>query len=302
MDGINEDRNGTAGGATIDLEAGRRAFLRSVGLGAVGVAALGAGGLAPSEAQAAHLTDTNILNFALNLEYLEAEFYLMAAFGTGLTSAETSGTGALGGVIGGRKVSFASKDVRLYAEEIASDERAHVRFLRAALGSAKVARPSINLRRSFTDAARAAGLVAAGAEFDAFANENNFLLAAFIFEDVGVTAYKGAARYITNKDVLEAAAGILAVEAYHAGEVRSLLYARDFTSQALAISRLRDSVDGNTDLDQGIGGPDNANIVPTDANGIAFSRAPEQVLNIVYLGGSANAFGFFPNRLNGVIR
>ena len=269
---------------------------------AAGAATLGLTAATVDEAEAQVINDSVVLNFALNLEYLEAEFYLIAAFGRRLAASDTTGSGTLGGVTGGRKVSFATPIFEQYAREIANDEETHVKFLRSALGSARVARPAINIHTSFTAAARAAGLVGPTATFDAYANENNFLLAAFIFEDVGVTAYKGAARFIQNKDFLEAAAGLLAVEAYHAGEVRTLLASRNLYVQANKISDARDSLDGATDLDQGIGTATAINIVPTDANGLAFSRTPQQVLNVVYLGANASPASFFPNRTNGSIR
>jgi hypothetical protein len=282
----------------------RRNFLRSAGvagLGVVGATALSGMGAGTALAASAP-SDGAILNFALNLEYLEAEFYSHAVYGHGLAPQFTTGKGQHGGVIGGHAVHFETANVRKYATEIAQDEVAHVKFLRAALGSARVARPEIDLKNSFTAAARAAGLVGPHQSFDPFANENNFLLGAFLFEDVGVTAYKGAAPLITNKTYLEAAAGILAVEAYHAGIVRTTLYAKDLTAPVNAISDARDSLDGHSDDDQGIGTKRRANLVPTDQNSIAFSRSAGQVLNVVYLTPKkATQGGFYPHGVNGTI-
>jgi Ferritin-like domain len=283
----------------------RRRFLKQAGLAGLGV--VGAGLLTgienPTMAAAADApSDGAVLNFALNLEYLEAEFYLHAAHGHGLADALTQGTGTRGGVVGGRAVNFETKAVREYAREIAGDELAHVKFLRGALGAAAVSRPQINIKKSFTAAAQAAGLIGAHQTFDPYANENNFLLAAFIFEDVGVTAYKGAAPLITNKVYLEAAAGILAVEAYHAGIIRTVLYGKGLQGPVRKISAARDSLDGMTDDDQGIGSSNRANLVPTDKNGIAFSRSAGQVLNVVYLNpASVDGGGFFPAGVNGEI-
>ncbi len=278
----------------------RRRFVSLAGVAAAGIA-----GASSVRLGAQALNDFDILNFALNLEYLEAEYYLRAAFGRGLAGRDTRGTGERGRVTGGSAVPFATAAIREYAEEIARDEEAHVKFIRAAItafGGSPVARPTIDLRTSFTNAAVAAGLIPAGGTFNPFADENSFLLGAFVFEDVGVTAYKGAARLLSNKDVLEAAAGLLGTEAYHAGTVRTVLFARGMTTAVKKISDLRDAVDGSSDLDQGVVLGGVANIVPTDANALAFSRTAEQVLNIVYLGGEASGFGFFPDRLNGNIR
>jgi hypothetical protein len=283
----------------------RRRFLRAAGIGVAGAAGVTALGLGATTAEAQDArsgtgpSDAAILNFALNLEYLEAEYYLRAIGQTLDKPGEVDGKGRLGDVIGGRKVNFSKVGLQ-YATEIANDERNHVRFLRGALGAAKVARPQINLTDAFNAAAKAAGL---GPTFDPFADENNFLLGAFVFEDVGVTAYKGAAPLISNKTFLGAAAGILAVEAYHAGLIRTLLLAKGLAGPAGKISDARDSLDGSKDLDQGIvDGKGNANIVPTDGNSLAFDRTTGQVLNIVYLNPKkATSGGFFPNGVNGTI-
>lgn len=284
-------------------ETDRRIFLKSAGvagLGAVGGAALT--GATTTAASAAGPSDGAILNFALNLEYLEAEFYHQAVFGESLGDKLTSGKGRKGGVIGGRKVDFATPRIRNIAKEIARDELDHVKFLRTALGGAKVARPQIDLKNSFTAAAQAAGLIGKNQKFDPFANENNFLLAAFLFEDVGVTAYKGAAPLINNSTYLDAAAGILSVEAYHAGIVRTALSEKDLTDAAQAISDARDSLDGKSNIDQGLG-KKGRNFVPADRNGIAFGRSAAQVLNVVYLNPKkVDQGGFYPRGVNGRIR
>ena len=296
-----------------ESEADRRNFLRQAGLMGMGVVAAAAAGTAVAGPASAATPDANltpeqklsdaaVLNFALNLEYLEAEFYSYAAYGHGLENTLTSGTGTKGGVTGGKRVPFKQRYVKQYAEEIANDEIAHVKFLRTALGASAVSRPAIDLRDSFTAAARAAGVITATETFDPFANDTAFLLGAFIFEDLGVTAYKGGAPLINSNTFLEAAAGILAVEAYHAGIVRGALY--DMGDAAISaankISDARDSLDGSMELDEGITKGGKANIVPTDANSIAYSRTTKQVHNIAYLNPAAGVTrgGFFPAGTN----
>jgi hypothetical protein len=210
------------------------------------------------------------------------------------------------------------------AEEIANDEIAHVDFLRAALGDAAVPCPKMNIGPAFVAAANAATGMTLDPEFDPYANDVFFLHAAFVFEDVGVTAYRGAVEPLAplvDPATLSAAAAVLGVEAYHAGAVRMLL--RELSVDGIipsgaygcevgrtqtpygpiesviqAISDLRDSVDGPDDLDQGI--VDDAgrtNIVPTDENGLVYSRTVDQVLPIVHLGPAPG--GFLPEGVNG---
>jgi hypothetical protein len=282
----------------------RRSALMS--FGAVGLAATVRPSVAaaqqptPTTGPGAGPTDIDIFNFALNLESLETEYYLRGTTGKGMDAAD-AGTSP-GPVTGGRMVPWKTDDLRAFMEEVAANELAHVRFYRRTLASQAVARPAIDLT-AFAAAAKAAGL---GDNFDPFASEMNFFLGGMLMEDVGVTAYHGAAPLISDKKFLDAAAGILAVEAYHMGMARSVLYRMGGEARAAAnkLSDARDQLDGPEDVDQGIEVNGKANIVPADADAKAFSRTPQQVLRIVYLTDKAgiSGGGLFPKGMNGTLR
>nr|QOL01135.1 putative extracellular protein CSOL_059a [Pseudococcomyxa simplex] len=274
--------------------------------------------LAVLAAPSAAITDVNILNFALNLECLEAEFYSYAAFGKGL-NATLLGGGP--GATGGEKAQL-SYSVQQYATEIAQDEINHVAFLRSALGAAAIPCPQIDIGAAFSAVINAAlGTKATSYKFSPYDNDLDFLLGAFLFEDVGVTAYSGAAPFISDKTtVLAAAAGILSVEAYHAGIIRTLLFqdgaypVKPYKIQTVdfvqALSNLRAAVGGGKD--KGITDPPangslyipyltskySSNLVPTNDDSLAFARTIPEVLAIVYGGSASTPGAFFPQGIN----
>ena len=290
----------------------RREVLGTVGKVGLGLtaAAVALPTLASAQTARSAANDPAVLNFALNLEYLEAAFYL-AAVGR-LRELQAIGGGAEvrlpAGLDPARGMQFRDAGVQAYVRDIAEDELQHVKFLHAALGSAAAARPVLDLAGAFD----AAGQAASGGKikgFNPYANDLFFLHGAFIFEDVGVTAYNGAATLIGTPAYLQAAASILATEAYHAGAIRTLLYAQRQVEAAAglyvgqvvqAISTLRAKVGGGKD--QGLSDNAGAVIAPTDANGGAFARSTREVLNIVYLAPGAHMGGFYPNGLNGAIK
>ena len=253
-------------------------------------------GLASSGVEAAAITDIDILNFALNLEYLEAEFYTVATtgkrisdFGIGIT-----GMGTPGPTHGGNGIDFStiedgpdadgagdldtrefSRKLRAIAQEITYDEQQHVILLRAALGANAIAKPAINLN--------ALGI--------GFKNFQEFLVLARAFEDTGVSAYGGAAPLITSKDYLSAGVRIGLTEAMHAANLR-LLVAENYVKTA--------ALDSKDVLPP----PSGTKYFTVDTHALAVVRTPSQVLSIVFHNSAPGTYegGFFPNGVNGQIR
>jgi hypothetical protein len=243
------------------------------------------GGGSPTGASEA-ITEADVLNFALNLEYLEAEFYTYAvegksitSFGIGIDGKATGKNLASGGeTTGGSQVIFDNNEIfsRDIAAEIGSDERAHVALLRSALGTAAVAKPNINLN--------ALGI--------GYGSQVDFLTVARILEDIGVTAYTGAAGMLKTPGVITTAARLLAAEAEHAGSIHT---------QVAKLMIASSTVDG-ADLIPPPSGKETQYLSINLSNGLAATRTAGQVLYLAF-GMQANSRegGFFPTGLNGKI-
>ncbi len=230
------------------------------------------------------IDEQDILNFALNLEYLEAEFYTYAitgksikSFGIGTKGRANGANPTEGGTtVGGKQVTFS--DNQLFTQDIASEigtvERAHVVLLRGALGSSAAAMPNIDLS--------ALGF--------GFGNQNDFLRAARILEDIGVTAYTGAAGLLKTPSIITTAACLLAAEAEHAATIRTQIAKLKIQTTAL------DGVDI-------IPPPSGKQFLSINlSDGLAATRMAGEVLYLAF-GNKAGVKqgGFFPTGLNGTI-
>lgn len=213
------------------------------------------------------ITDTDIVNFALNLEYLEAEFYTYGLTGRGIEHfgiPTSSGVGRYGPTTGGSAVPGLTPLVKGVTEDVMEDEVAHVKLLRSLLGSAAIAKPAINLA--------AAGL--------GFGDQEQFLVLSRKLEDTGVTAYNGAAPLLSSKTILSYASRILGTEAEHSGNIRLLVAEYGYHMRPL-------------DAKDILPPPSGTFFFSVDSNGLTIARTVAEVLALVT--------PFFPNGLNGTI-
>ena len=144
--------------------------------------------------------DTGVLNYAYALEQLEAAFYAQVVAGSYFASATAA-----------EKALFT---------DLKDHEAIHAAFFKQALGNSaiKALTPDFN-GIDFTQRTTAAGSAKMGV-----------LNAAMAFEDLGVAAYNGAGRFISNNDYLTLAGKIVSVEARHAAAIRELITQNSFVA------------------------------------------------------------------------
>jgi Ferritin-like domain len=241
-------------------------------------------GLIAQAVKAGSITDVDILNFALNLEYLEAEFYTVVTTGKTIEQSgiAITGTGKQGPTTGGSVVNLTefggqkefTGQLNAIVKEITHDEQTHVLLLRSALGADAIAKPTINLD-------------ALGTGFQGY---RHFIALARAFEDVGVSAYGAAAPLISSKEILATAARIALAEAYHAGNLR-------------LVAAVDDAPTFKVDSQDILPPPSGKQYFTLNSQALSLVRTPGEVLAIVYNNPTpgATSGGFFPDGVNGAI-
>ena len=255
----------------------RRGFLGAM-LSAAAAATVAGGAEALAQTSGPAITD--VLNFALNLEYLEANFYLYCSTGAGLSSTLNGGGAAVQGPP--PKLALDANTLAL-CQQLAQDEVNHISLLRStisSLGGTQIAQPVINLAAN-----------------GAVTTQAQFLSAARQFTALGGSAYVGSAQFlVSNTTVLTAAGQILGAEGQHAGAIAYLCNTQGVLSPPI----------------------DPNDIPPTPTNyftvqpntALSPARTTSQVLGVAY-GSSTPTMqtptgvtvgGFFPSGVNGNIK
>ncbi|KAG8063394.1 hypothetical protein GUJ93_ZPchr0003g17385 [Zizania palustris] len=263
--------------------------------------------------------DVDPVQFALNLEFTEAEFFLHAAFGKGLDHFAPNLT--LGGPppVGAMKANLDELTWRVIAE-FAYQEIGHLRAIQRTVGG--IPRPLIDLSaHNFAEVMDAAVGYHLDPPFDPYANGLNFLLAVYVIPYLGINGYTGTIPLIDGYATKRLVAGLLAVEAGQDAVVRGLLFdrrretvagSRGVTAAELtdAVSALRNRLGRCGVKDEGLVVPEwlgaegriCTNVLSADGDSLSYSRTPAELLRILYLTGSERVpGGFFPEGANGRI-
>ncbi|KAI7725494.1 hypothetical protein M8C21_010221 [Ambrosia artemisiifolia] len=261
-------------------------------------------------------SDMDLLEFPLNLEYLEAEFFLYGSMGRGLDHIQPNLTGGGPPPVGVRTANL-SPLVRDIIAQFGYQEIGHIRAIKSTVPG--FARPLMNLSAaSFANVINNAFGRPLHPPFDPYANDINYLIASYVIPYVGLTGYVGATPLLQTPTAKRLVGGLLGIESGQDAVLRTLLYQRakerlipygvtvaEITNR---ISELRNKLGDAGLKDEGlinidVGGEITGNILAAnDTYWLSYGRTPEEVLRIVYqTGKEQHPGGFFPCGANGTI-
>ncbi|KAJ6318121.1 hypothetical protein OIU76_013629 [Salix suchowensis] len=256
-------------------------------------------------------SDIDLLEFPLNLEYLEAEFFLYGSMGQGLDSFAPNLT--MGGPrpLGAKKANL-DPYTRDIIKQFAWQEVGHLRDF---------PRPLLDLStKSFAKTMDAAFGKRLSPPFDPYASSLHYLIASYVIPYVGLTGYVGANPKLQAAASKRLVAGLLAVESGQDAVIRGLLYEHalirlhpygitvaEFTNR---ISDLRNKLGQEGVKDEGLVVPEKlgaegrvrGNVIAGDEYSVGYARTPEEILRIVYSSGNESTpGGFYPKGADGRI-
>lgn len=269
------------------------------------------GGLLPQ-------SDVDLLEFPLNLEYLEAEFFCWSALGYGLDGIDSSLTGGGPAPVGAQTAAL-TPFVRDIATQFCYQEVGHLRAIKQNVKG--FPRPLLDISAAnFGKIVETAMNTTLDPPFNPYENSLNFLLASYIIPYVGLTGYVGANPRLLTPQARKLVAGLLGVESAQDAVIRALLYEHGLSRVAsygvgvaeltAHISELRNVLGRKGVKDEGLvvapgQGPEGqtvGNIIAGDRFSLAYDRTPEEILGVVYGSGDpAKAGGFFPQGADGRI-
>ncbi|KAH9295206.1 hypothetical protein KI387_038794, partial [Taxus chinensis] len=267
------------------------------------------GGYSPGKVAAG---DVDSVEFPLNLEYFEAEFFLYGALGYGLDGAAPELVGG-GPTPTGAKKAILDSVIQEIILEFAYQEVGHIRAIKETVPG--FPRPQLDLSaKEFAQTMDAAFNTKLDPPFDPYANSVNYLLASYLIPYVGLTGYVGTNAGLQSQTAKRLVAGLLGVESGQDAVIRALLFERksekvkpysytvaEFTD---FISTLRNKIGHTPVVDEGLvvhkrlgaEGLVKGNILAADKYSVAYARTPAQILRIVYSSGSESIpGGFYPH-------
>ncbi|XP_075080654.1 desiccation-related protein PCC13-62-like [Nicotiana tabacum] len=263
-------------------------------------------------------SDVDLLEFPLNLEYMEAEFFLWGSFGYGLDSfAPELAVGGPSPI--GARIAKLSPLIRDVIAQFGFQEVGHVRAIKNTV--AGFPRPLLNQsREAFATVMNDAFGHQLEPPFNPYANDINYLLASYVIPYLGLTGYVGANPKLHSPTVKRLLVGLLGVESGQDAVLRALLYehgrenvepygitAIEFTN---SISELRNKLGRHGLKNEGLKvkptvgaeGKIRENILAGDKYSLSYDRTPEEILRIVYGSGNENKpGGFYPKGADGQI-